>query len=68
MLKKAQQTIYHTRLYPSHVLLPVIPESTATAEGLAGIDFGELRVAVWCEEKPSRPRQGPHVSGAVAKW
>lgn len=26
VLKKAQQTIYHTRQYPSHVLLPVIPE------------------------------------------
>jgi uncharacterized protein len=24
MLKKAQQTVYHDRLYPSHVLLPVI--------------------------------------------
>jgi len=25
-LKKAQQTVYHSRLYPSHILLPVIPE------------------------------------------
>lgn len=24
-LKKAQQTVYHSRLYPSHILLPVIP-------------------------------------------
>jgi putative CocE/NonD family hydrolase len=27
VLKKAQQTIYHSRQYPSHVLLPVIPEN-----------------------------------------
>lgn len=26
-LRKAQQRIYHSRLYPSHVLLPVIPAS-----------------------------------------
>ncbi len=26
-LKKAQQTIYHSRQYPSHLLLPVIPAS-----------------------------------------
>ena len=32
VLKKAQQTIYHDRVYPSHVLLPVVPESnSATA-------------------------------------
>ncbi len=30
-LKKAQQTIYHSRLYPSHVLLPVIPASDTAA-------------------------------------
>ena len=28
VLKKAQQTIYHDRTYPSHVLLPVVPELT----------------------------------------
>jgi putative CocE/NonD family hydrolase len=36
VLKKAQQTIYHSRIYPSHVLLPVVPEinsSTASREG-----------------------------------
>jgi putative CocE/NonD family hydrolase len=35
VLKKAQQTIYHSRIYPSHVLLPVVPEinsSTASRE------------------------------------
>jgi len=25
VLKKAQQVVYHSRQYPSHVLLPVIP-------------------------------------------
>lgn len=33
-LKKAQQTIYHSRLYPSHVLLPVVPASESTAHHL----------------------------------
>jgi putative CocE/NonD family hydrolase len=31
MLKKAQQTVYHSRVYPSHVLLPVIPEFAPSA-------------------------------------
>ena len=30
-LKKAQQTIYHSRQYPSHLLLPVIPGSDSEA-------------------------------------
>jgi uncharacterized protein len=30
-LKKAQQTVYHSRVYPSHILLPVIPEFVPTA-------------------------------------
>jgi uncharacterized protein len=30
-LKKAQQTVYHSRVYPSHVLLPVISEFVPTA-------------------------------------
>jgi uncharacterized protein len=30
-LKKAQQTIYHSRMYPSHVLLPMIPASDSAA-------------------------------------
>jgi hypothetical protein len=31
-LKKAQQTVYHDRVYPSHVLLPVVPDlNSATA-------------------------------------
>jgi hypothetical protein len=25
VLKQAKQTIYHSRLYPSHIVLPVIP-------------------------------------------
>jgi hypothetical protein len=25
-VKKAEQTIYHDTLYPSHLILPVIPE------------------------------------------
>jgi uncharacterized protein len=31
VLKKAQQTVYHDRIYPSHVLLPVVPESTSAS-------------------------------------
>jgi uncharacterized protein len=31
VLKKAQQTIYHSRAYPSHILLPVVPASDTTA-------------------------------------
>jgi putative CocE/NonD family hydrolase len=32
VLKKAQQTVYHDRVYPSHVLLPVVPDlNSATA-------------------------------------
>jgi putative CocE/NonD family hydrolase len=30
-LKKAQQTIYHSRQYPSHLMLPVIPASESEA-------------------------------------
>ena len=30
-LKKAQQTVYHSRQYPSHLLLPVIPSSDGEA-------------------------------------
>jgi len=30
-LKKAQQMVYHSRQYPSHVLLPVIPASERQA-------------------------------------
>jgi uncharacterized protein len=33
-LKKAQQTIYHSRQYPSHVLLPVIPPAESEARRL----------------------------------
>jgi uncharacterized protein len=32
MLKKAQQLVYHSRQYPSHVLLPVIPASESEAQ------------------------------------
>ncbi len=32
-LKKAQQTVYHSRQYPSRVLLPVVPENEARRPG-----------------------------------
>jgi hypothetical protein len=35
-LKKAQQTVYHDRIYPSHVLLPVVPELTSPATSRYG--------------------------------
>ena len=66
-LKKAQQMIYHSRQYPSHVLLPVIPAETEARRRRSGIDFGERR-AVWCEEKFRGGSQAPPDSGAVAKW
>jgi uncharacterized protein len=31
-LKKAQQTVYHSRQYPSHLLLPVIPDAASDKE------------------------------------
>ena len=34
VLKKAQQLVYHSRQYPSYVLLPVIPESEIEAREL----------------------------------
>ncbi len=34
-LKKAQQTIYHSRQYPSHLLLPVIPAPESEARHLS---------------------------------
>jgi uncharacterized protein len=36
VLKKAQQTIYHSRIYPSHVLLPVVPESNPATASRVG--------------------------------
>ncbi len=39
VLKKAQQTVHHDRLYPSHVLLPVVPaphELTSTSQARYG--------------------------------
>jgi putative CocE/NonD family hydrolase len=36
VLKKAQQSVYHTRIYPSHVLLPVVPELTSPATSRYG--------------------------------
>ncbi len=36
VLKKAQQTVYHTRMYPSHILLPIVPELTSTATSRYG--------------------------------
>jgi len=45
-LKKAQQTVYHSRQYPSHILLPVIPavESDAQRRG-PGLSSGGLTSA-----------------------
>jgi putative CocE/NonD family hydrolase len=34
-LKKAEQTIYHSRMYPSHLVLPVIPAVDIEARGHA---------------------------------
>ncbi len=34
-LKKAQQVIYHSRQYPSHILLPVIPAADASSDKAA---------------------------------
>jgi len=36
VLKKALQNVYHTRIYPSHVLLPVVPELTSPATSRYG--------------------------------
>ncbi|HYL78293.1 MAG TPA: hypothetical protein VEU96_29150 [Bryobacteraceae bacterium] len=39
VLKRAQQTVHHDRLYPSHVLLPVVPapnELTSTSQARYG--------------------------------
>jgi hypothetical protein len=36
VLKKAQQTVYHNRMYPSHVLLPIVPELTPTTTSRYG--------------------------------
>ncbi len=66
-LKKAQQVIYHSRQYPSHLVLPVIPAiGTRSAAIGPNIDFGQ-RCAVWCEEKSRVVSEAPD-SGAVAKW
>jgi len=32
-MQKAQQTIYHSAKYPSHIVLPIIPHAVATATG-----------------------------------
>jgi putative CocE/NonD family hydrolase len=36
VLKKSQQTIYHTRIYPSHLMLPIVPELTSTTTSRYG--------------------------------
>ena len=36
VLKKSQQTIYHTRIYPSHLVLPIVPELTSTTTSRYG--------------------------------
>ncbi|MBZ5610436.1 MAG: CocE/NonD family hydrolase [Acidobacteriia bacterium] len=35
VLKKASQTVYHTALYPSHLLLPVVPPAETKAHSTA---------------------------------
>ena len=69
-LKKAQQTIYHSRQYPSHVLLPVIPASergkharlgAAELTSASAARYGAKRSPV-VSAKPAPD------SGAVAKW
>jgi len=40
VLKKGQQTIYHERAYPSHLLLPVVPELTSQATTRYGAKRG----------------------------
>jgi uncharacterized protein len=44
-LKKAQQVIYHSRQYPSHIVLPVIPSSEAGPEKVARRQNTELTSA-----------------------
>ena len=37
VLKPAEQTVYHGTAYPSHILLPVIPEITTTTASRSGV-------------------------------
>jgi hypothetical protein len=56
-LKKAQQTIYHSRQYPSHLLLPVIPASDSEARlspeltSASAARYGAKR-ALLCQPSP----------------
>ena len=66
VLKKARQMVYHSRQYPSHLLLPVIPENEARLQGpeltsASAARYGAKRSAVLS----GKPRIE---SGAVAKW
>jgi len=44
-LKKAQQVVYHSRQYPSHILLPVIPAAEPASEKAARRHAPELTSA-----------------------
>jgi hypothetical protein len=66
-LKKAQQMVYHSRQYPSHVLLPVIParERKRARHGpeltsASAARYGAKRSPVW-KPSPSRFRRGSQV-------
>jgi len=56
--KKAQQVVYHSRLYPSHLLMPVIPASETATEKAARRHGPELTSA-------SATRYGAKRSSAV---
>ena len=71
-LKKAQQMIYHSRQYPSHILLPVIPSSEPASEKDARrhpLELTSARAARYgAKRSPGRVSQARIDSGAVAKW
>src|ERR1700722_3799914 len=65
-LKKAQQTIYHSRQYPSHVLLPVIPTSdnearrqVQTLTSANAARYGAKRSPVLSEKPLVNPARWP---------
>ena len=62
-LKKAQQTVYHSRQYPSRVLLPVIPasENDARRPGQTLTSASAARYGAKRSPELAKP-------GAVAKW
>jgi putative CocE/NonD family hydrolase len=65
-LKKAQQTVYHSRRYPSHVLLPVIHENDARRS--APILTSASAARYGSKRSPGLSAKPALSSGAVAKW